>query len=128
YAGAKPGGTAAMNEPWFSGDGRSTGDESFFGSGRPKSSGDRSDNGLRLLSSDDYSWYEYIPLVPLVTRRNDEGHTWWDAVPGAPAFNLVTNWWQGRQGADQGQVLDQRRLEYMERMGRIPPIDQRSRP
>jgi hypothetical protein len=50
YAGAKPGGNTAMSEPWLSGDGRSTGDESFFGSGRPSASSDHSGDGIVLCS------------------------------------------------------------------------------
>jgi hypothetical protein len=50
YAGAKPGGNAAMSEPWLSSDsGRPTGDESFFGSGRPGKSGGSS-GGIVLCS------------------------------------------------------------------------------
>ena len=80
-------------------------------------------------TSDDYAWYErWIPLVPLITQRNREGARWYDAIPGAPAVNLIINSLSGRGDAQTGEALDQRRLEMLERTGQMPLIENRSAP
>jgi hypothetical protein len=61
YAGAKPGGNAAMSEPWLSSDsGRPTGDESFFGTGKPGNSGGSS-GGIVLCSGP--GQIQFFPLA-----------------------------------------------------------------
>jgi hypothetical protein len=81
YAGAKPGGTTAMSEPWLSSDsGRPTGDESFFGTGKPGNSGGSSGDIVLCSGPGQIVGGAGNPVAALVVAQGTPGERWWHRI------------------------------------------------